>query len=99
MEPFEKNELDDRELDAVLAEWRVPEAPERMRQAIFPPEGSWWRRLWSASIRVPLPVAVGLALLLALAVWQPWRVPARRTELPAVAQDAHELRPVAVLRP
>jgi hypothetical protein len=85
MEPFEKDELQDRELDGFLRQWRTPQAPARLRQAVFPkPSLPWWSRLpfrlWTASIRVPLPVACALLLALALGVslW-PRRVPAPRT--------------------
>src|SRR5580698_652125 len=69
MEPFEKDELQDRELDGLLQQWRAPQAPARLRQAVFPmPSRPWWLRVWTASIRVPLPVACALLLALALGV-------------------------------
>jgi hypothetical protein len=81
MEPFEKDELQDRALDSMLQQWRVPRAPERLRQAIFPASArAWWSRLWTTSIRVPLPVACALLMALALGVWLwPRPVPALRT--------------------
>src|SRR5580658_10594188 len=81
MEPFEKDELQDGELDGMLQQWRAPRAPERLRQAIFPaPARPWWSRLWTTSIRVPLPVACALLMALALGVWLwPRPVPALRT--------------------
>ena len=91
MEPHNQDELTDRELDALLQKWRVPEAPAPLRQAIFPDwSRPWWRRLWSASVRIPLPVAVAVLLLLA-AVWR-WPVA-------AVPQDRQQLQPVSELRP
>lgn len=97
MEPFEKDELTDAELDSALADWRAPEAPARLRKAIFG-ENPWWRRVWGASIRVPLPVAVAFAILVAIAVWR-WPHMQTETPQPSTTRDAHELRPVAVLRP
>jgi hypothetical protein len=81
MEPFEKDELQDRELDSMLRQWRAPRAPARLRQAIFPaPVRPWWLRLWTTSIRVPLPAACALLMALALGVWLwPRPVPALRT--------------------
>lgn len=73
MEPFDKKEqeLSDRELDALLPEWKVPQSPARLRLAIFPEQAErWWRRLWNTSVRVPAPVACCLAVFLALAVWR-----------------------------
>lgn len=83
--------LDDRELDELLPEWKAPPAPPRLRSAIFPDPAPWWRRLWTLSIRVPAPVACGLAVLLALGAWRwvqppPERVVIRteRVETPVV---------------
>ena len=70
MEPFEHDELSDAELDSLLKRWEVPPALARLRAALFPEAGSWWRRLWSASLRVPLPLAAALAVALALGAWQ-----------------------------
>ena len=67
MEPFEKDELTDRELDAMLPQWKAPSASARLKAAVFGERRApWWRRLWSASIRVPAPVACALAVLLML---------------------------------
>lgn len=66
MEPLDKNELSDQELDALLPEWQAPQAPAQLRAALFPEAPKpWWRTFWSASIRIPLPVGCCLALLLA----------------------------------
>jgi hypothetical protein len=97
MEPFDKQEwqLSDRELDNLLPEWKVPTAPARLRAAIFPEEAKpWWRRLWSASIRIPAPVACCLAALLALDGWR-WMAPGaervvvktERVEVPVVKTE------------
>jgi hypothetical protein len=75
MEPLEHDELSQSELTGMLQEWEAPEAPARLRAAVFPhADAPWWRRLWHASIRVPLPVACALAALagvLALRVPKP----------------------------
>lgn len=97
MEPFDEQEqeLSDRELDALLPEWRVPSAPTRLRAAIFPEDTKpWWWRFWSTSIRVPVPVACCLAVLLALGGWK-WMVPGvgrvvvktERVEVPVVKTE------------
>ena len=94
VEPFEKDELGDPELDAALAEWRVPPAPETLRSAVFRP---WWRSMWSASIRIPVPAACTLAVLFGAALWQ-WSqpVPVReivrtlRIEVPVVKEQVVE---------
>jgi hypothetical protein len=66
MEPFESDELSDRELDAMLAVWETPAAPTRLRAAVFPERGGRW---WRASVRVPIPVACALAVVPAAAAW------------------------------
>ena len=76
MEPFEKDEMPDEQLQAMLREWRAPQAPHRLRQRVLGrPERPWFVRFWSASVRVPVPLGCGLAALLALAVWL-WLRPA-----------------------
>jgi hypothetical protein len=82
MEPFEKDELSDRELDDLLRKWEAPVAPARLRAAIFPAESvPMWRRLWSFSVRIPLPAACALGVALTLAGWQVSRPAAPRVEV------------------
>jgi hypothetical protein len=101
MEPFEPDKLTDDELDHLLAQWPAPPAPASMRSSLFGPAKPWYSRLWTASIRVPLPAAVAL-LLLGLGLFV---VKMRRTAPPppVVIQNAplgfRELRPVADLNP
>lgn len=95
MKPFEDDELSDRELDALLPEWKVPPAPARLRAAIFPgPSGPWWRRMWTASVRIPAPVACCLVVLLAWSAWK-WVAPdaprvvvkTERVEVPVIRTE------------
>jgi hypothetical protein len=97
MEPFDEHELSDRELDALLPEWKAPAAPVRLRAAVFPESaGPWWKHLWSASIRIPVPVALCLAILLAAVWWQG----SRRVASHAVIQEQRaQVQPVAELQP
>jgi len=107
MQPSEKDELSDQELNDLLLSWKEPTAPARLRAAVFP-EASRpsWQSLWRASIRVPVPVAACLAIMLALAAWR-WFTPVaprvvvkpERVDVPVQAMDVHALRPVAELRP
>jgi hypothetical protein len=102
MEPFEKHELSDRELDALLPEWKAPIAPGRLRAAVFPEAARpWWRKKWwSASIRIPVPVALCVLVLMAAALWQWSARVAAPVVAPVVMQDRRaEVQPVAELRP
>jgi hypothetical protein len=70
MEPFEKDELTESELDRLLAGWTAPEAPARLRASIFLESSApWWKRLWLSSVRIPVPVVCALLLAIATAVW------------------------------
>jgi hypothetical protein len=69
MEPFEHDELSDGELDELLRKWESPVAPARLRAAVFPGAAtSRWRRLWHASIRIPVPAGLAMALAIAMVV-------------------------------
>jgi hypothetical protein len=107
MQPFDNEELTDRELDSVLPEWKAPVAPAQLRAALFPEvPRPWWRRLWTGSIRVPVPVACLLAVVLVLAAWR-WLTPRTiyrdrlvpGTAIAGVGADASNLIPVTELRP
>jgi hypothetical protein len=115
MERFEKDELSDRELDAMLPAWSAPEMPGAIRARLFPKP--WWRKIASASIRVPVPVACALAVMLGFgAKWSIEHKPAapqvvvrtERVEVPVVKErvvyrdrEARAIvwRPVTELRP
>jgi hypothetical protein len=103
MDPFEKDELSDSELDSMLPQWKAPDRPERLRAALFPERRAWWKKVWSLSIPVPVPVAV---ILVALAVVLAMRWPRERVEFKPVQVAADRSpnsgsawRPVAELRP
>jgi hypothetical protein len=102
MEPFEKDQLSDQELDAMLPAWKSPVAPTRLRSAVFAdPRQSWWRRVWNISFRVPLPVACAVAILFALGLWR-WLTPPPPQVLPNTAAassfNPSEMQPVSELR-
>ena len=102
MEPLEDRELTDKELDGLLCQWKTPPPPPGLRAAIFGvPAASWWRRIWTASIRVPAPVAACLLILLALGAWLWVKQPSGNSPPPREAQlvGFRELRPVSEFRP
>jgi hypothetical protein len=54
--------LNDRELDALLREWRAPSAPETLNQRVNRARrGAWWTWLVTGSIRVPVPLTLAVA--------------------------------------
>jgi len=67
----ERDDVRDEELDGLLRRWGAPVLPEGMdermlaayRRQVRAAE-PWWIRLFTAQVRVPLPVAVGLLMLL-----------------------------------
>jgi hypothetical protein len=92
MEPLENDRLTDKELDDLLAQWPTPFAPASMRSSLFGPAKPWYSRLWTTSIRIPLPLALTLLLILGL-----FAVRTRQTPPPALG--FRELHPVAELNP
>jgi hypothetical protein len=113
MEPFE--ELKDDELDNLLQGWQTPDPPVGMQARVFaqPVQATapWWRRLWTASVRVPVPLAACLLLAAGAGVWkysvtrvEPHVVvKTERVEVPTVTervvtQTIYRDRPAPVLR-
>jgi hypothetical protein len=71
MEPHDEK-LNDKELSGLLHQWQAPEAPDTLRlpalpQPVSPQDLPWWRWLLTGSIRVPVPV--GVAAVVVLALW------------------------------
>jgi hypothetical protein len=61
----------DPELERLLARWSAPIVPEGMDEHVLAAyrrqtrtAEPWWSRLFTATVRVPLPVVVGLLMLL-----------------------------------
>jgi hypothetical protein len=92
-------ELTNLELDALLQEWGTPVAPARLRSAVFRSHSAPWYRRWLTSIRIPIPIAAVVGVLLLFSGWQ-WGARSER----ARAASAHVFTfqgfsPVAELRP
>jgi hypothetical protein len=72
----------DPELGRMLEEWTVPALPDSLDRRVLTSyrtqmgRAPLWRRFFTTSLRVPLPVAVALLLMLILAFW------ARREPVP-----------------
>ena len=71
---------DDPRLKHLLNEWQVPNAPATLDQLVFGQPRPWWRILVSSRVRVPLPVAIAVSVLL---VW--FATLAVRARVPDVA--------------
>jgi len=100
MDRFEKDELNDAELDRLLPAWKAPAAPARLKAAVFPAAASpWWQRLWTTSIRVPLPVACALLALLVFVVLHANRPAPPPPHAADGASQAVAWRPVRELQP
>ena len=61
MEPFDEDDL-----PRLLREWQAPDAPASLRDRVLPRQETWWRWLFTGTLRVPVPVAAA-ALILAAA--------------------------------
>ena len=70
---MERNE--DSELRDLLKDWEAPAVPESLER-LFGARKRWWQ----ASLRIPVPLAVFLALLLVAGLW---RWPQRRLPITA----------------
>jgi hypothetical protein len=57
---------DDPRLKRLLTEWQVPNAPDTLDQRVFGQPTPWWRILVTSRVRVPVPVAFAVSVLL---VW------------------------------
>ena len=75
----EQDTRPDPELARLLQEWSVPALPDSLDARVKAlvraraPKRPLWRRLFSISIRVPLPVALAVLALLLVALWRSGR--------------------------
>jgi hypothetical protein len=68
---------DDPQLRSVLKEWKAPETPVSLEQAVLGQRDSWWHFFLRGYIRVPVPVACALVVLLSIGVWESARLAGR----------------------
>ena len=97
MEPLDENEL-----NQLLRRWEAPPAPPTLRGRVFPAQKkSWWGWLLTGTVRVPVPLALAAAVLLALWIHysrpsSPVRVAQPSTVSLADFQPVRQLEPVLV---
>ena len=58
--------LDEKELSHLLSQWDAPAAPASLGRRVLPRRGSWWRWLFTGTIRIPVPVGVAAVVLVGL---------------------------------
>lgn len=62
-------------LKEVLQEWQAPPVPESLAQRVLHRKDPWWRFLLAGYIRVPVPVACCVAIVVIFAAWRSVRPP------------------------
>ena len=92
------NPIDDQELSRLLREWEAPAAPLGLKHRVFQQRRPWWRWLLTGTIRVPVPL--GAAALLLLALWAYTKVSTvAPVNQPGRAVSLAEFRPVERVEP
>jgi hypothetical protein len=56
--------VDDPQLKQLLREWKVEDAPCSLDERVLGAKQPWWKLLIGGSVRVPVPVVLGFAVLL-----------------------------------
>jgi hypothetical protein len=73
--PVDDAPVRDPELQRLLEEWKAPSASDSLDRRILASYRAHvrprplWRRFFTASVRVPLPVAIAAALVFVFALW------------------------------
>lgn len=70
--------MDDRDLNQLLREWKAPGAPPHLKAPR--PRPSWLAWLLTGSIRVPVPVGIAAALLVAFWLYTSRNTPPELTQ-------------------
>ena len=90
--------LNEKELTELLRQWKAPEAPQSLEARLLPQRPSWWRWLFTGTIRVPVPVGIVAAVVLAL-----WLLSGEPTPVtappPAAGVSLADFQPVEQLEP
>jgi hypothetical protein len=60
----------DPELHELLREWKVDGAPAGLESRVLPNRHVWWHVLIHGYIKIPVPLACTLAILLMLGAWR-----------------------------
>jgi hypothetical protein len=85
---------DDPRLKRLLHEWRVPNAPDTLEHGVFGEPRPWWRILVTSRVRVPLPVAIAVSVLLVWLATLAVRDRVPDVEPPGTTYDLRGFQPV-----
>src|ERR1700733_8983198 len=89
MQPNDDFQQEDAQLRELLQEWHAPAAPSSLERRVL---GSlrepWWRFLINGYIRVPVPVACCVAVVVIFAAWRSVRPPGAGTPCSIAAQPS-----------
>src|SRR5688572_30659318 len=90
--------LDEKELSQLLQRWEAPGAPPGLRKKLGAPQPTFWRWLMTGSIRIPVPV--GLAAIVLLALWMlAGETPPSPIAQPPASINLADFQPVRQLDP
>lgn len=76
MQPNDDFRQEDAQLRELLREWPAPPAPDSLEARVLPPQAvrerraPWWRFLLNGYIRVPVPVACCVMVVMLFAAWR-----------------------------
>src|SRR4030095_13840575 len=90
--------LDEQELKQLLRQWEAPAAPPSLEARIVAAKKPWWNWLVTGSVRVPVPVALAAAFLLALWIYSS-RPAAPARDLQPQTVSLSDFKPVKQLEP
>ena len=85
---------DDPRLKRLLQEWQVPNAPDTLDRRVFGRARPWWRILVTSGVRVPLPVAMAVSVLLVWLATLAVRGRVPDVEPPGATYDLRGFQPV-----
>jgi hypothetical protein len=90
--------LDDKELSQLLQRWEAPAAPPGLQKKLAVRRPSLWQWLLTGSIRIPVPV--GLAAVVLLALWLlAGKTPPSPIAQPPASINLADFQPVRKLDP
>ena len=87
---------DESQLRNLLKEWRAPATPPSLEQRVLAGHEGLWHFLVRGYIRVPVPVACCLAVLMVAGVWKSARLAEKAESCLAMSRPATAVSAVAI---